>query len=295
MKVPVSPFLTAPSDAVRHGEWLLATADGDAPLPKELTHWDYQSTLELMAPVSVDRRLVTTACDLQWASGLEVIVMARSNHTNAEVLAARLEVPQADIFDLAVELRLPGDELGGRLTLETLLVVTDPLPTSRLAPQAPGSIVWRESHWADLEGVGTQFPTDTIDFSIAGLDPRAGWKFKIDLSDPETRFMSAARLTLNSGHPAIGRLLAGAKDEGTEQLLRTLHWDVTRQLVQAALSSEAVISSELEPDGTSVTAVLRNLLGRIWPIHSPATLANWMQGDRERLEVHLQHFSGLLK
>ncbi len=295
MKVPVAPFLTAPPMAVRHGEWLLSTPEGDEPLPKELSHWDYQSTLELVAPVSVDRRLVTSACDLQWSSGLEVIVMARSNHTNAEVLAARLELPQTDIFDLAVELRLPGDELGGRLTLETLLVASEPLPISRLAPQTPGAIIWRESRWTDLEGVGTQFPTDTMDFGSVGLDPKAGWKLRIDLTDSDARFMSAARLTLNSGHPAIGRLLAGAKDDGTAQLLRTLHWDVTRQMVQAALSSDAVIDAEVDPEGTSVAAVLRNLLGRIWPTHSAATLAAWMQMDPDRIEVHLQHFSRLLK
>ena len=140
-------------------------------------------------------------------------------------------------FDLAVDIQLNGAALGGRLTLETLLVVTAPRPLDRLAPQHPGSIIWRDSSWTDLEGVGTQFPTDTLDFKAVGLDPDAGWQFRIDLSDPEARFMSSARLTLNSGHAAIVRLLAGAKDEGTEQLLRTLNWDVTRQMVLRGLGS----------------------------------------------------------
>lgn len=295
MRVPVSPFLTPPPTAIRHGEWRLATPEGDAPLPREMPHWDYQMSLELAAPVSVDRSAVTAACDLEWASGLEVIVMARSNHTNAEVLAARMEVPLNEIFDLAVELRLDGAELGGRLTLETLLVVSDPRPTSGLAPHTPGSIIWRESRWTDLEGVGTQFPTDTMDFGAVGMDPNAGWQFKLDLTDPEARFMSAARLTLNAAHPAIARVLAGAKDDGTSQLLRTLNWDVTRQMVQAALLSDTVTEAEIDPEGTSVTAVLRNLLGRIWPAQSPATLRGWLQTDPERIEVHLQHVSRLLK
>jgi hypothetical protein len=170
-----------------------------------------------------------------------------------------------------------------------LLVVTEPTPLDRLEPQHRVSIVWRISHRTDLEGVGTQFPTDTIDFAAAGLDPDAGWQFRIDLSDPDARFMSAARLTLNSGHPAIVRLLAGAKDPGTEQLLRTLNWDITRQMVLAGLDCDDVMGLDIDPDATSVAAVLRNLLDRIWPTVSTATLRQWRHTDPSRIEIHLQH------
>lgn len=295
MKRPVVPFLTPPETAVSHGDWLLQVVDGDAPLPKEVPHWDYQTTLELAAPVSVDRRVVTEACHLDQESGLAVLVMAKSSHTNAEILAARLDLPMADTFDLAVELQLDGHELGGRLTLSTLLVVTEPKPRDRLAPQHPGSIVWRTSHWTDLEGVGTQFPTDTIDFTAAGWGPDAGWQFRIDLSDPDARFMAAARLTLNSGHPAIVRLLAGSKDAGTEQLLRTLNWDITRQMVYAGLDSDDVAGLDIDPDATSVAGVLRNLLGRIWPTVTTATLRQWRQTNPSRIETHLQHNAKLVK
>lgn len=295
MRRPIVPFRTPPLDAVSHGEWLLKSPNGDVPLPKEVPHWDYQTVLELVAPVSVDRRTVTEACRLDFDSGLAVLVMARSNHTNVEIVATRLDLPMAERFDLAVEITLAGAALGGRLTLETLLVVTVPRPRDRLAPQHPGSIIWRSNSWTDLEGVGTQFPTDTLDFSSVGLDPEAGWQFKIDLSDPDARFMSAARLTLNSGHAAIQRLLSGAKDEGTDQLLRTLHWDVTRQMVQAALEWDEVIGLEVDPETTTTAGVLRNLLGRIWPLDSPTTLQGWRKSDMARIEVHLQHHSRLLK
>ena len=294
MRRPIVPFLTPPPSAVSHGEWLLRSVDGDGPLPKEVPHWDYQTVLELAAPVSVDRTSVTDTCRLDRASGLAVLVLARSNHTNAELLAARLDLPMSETFDLAVELRLEGVELGGRLTLETLLVVTDPKPLDRRAPQHPGSIVWRRTHWTDLEGVGTQFPTDTLDFRTAGLDADAGWQFKIDLSDPAARFMSSARLTLNSGHAAMARLLTGAKDTGTEQLLRTLNWDVTRQMVQGALASDDVAGLDIDPEATSVAGVLRNLVGRIWPLESIATLRSWTRSDPARIEVHLQQHARLL-
>jgi hypothetical protein len=274
---------------------LLKTINGDAPLPKEVPHWDYQTDLELVAPVFVDRRAVIESCRLGFESGLAVLVVARSNHTNAEHLAARLDLPMSETFDLAVELHLEGATLGGRLTLETLVVVTEPYPLDRLAPQHPGSIIWRASSWTDLEGVGTQFPTDTLDFAAVGIDPEAGWQLKVDLTDPDSRFMSAVRLTLNSGHPAIALLLAGAKDDGTDQLLRTLNWDVTRQMVRAALECEDVQRIEVDYETTTVAGVLRNLLARIWPLETPSTLQHWYRNEPDRIEVHLQHNARLLK
>lgn len=296
MRRPIVPFLTPPEYAVSHGGWLLKSTegDGDVPLPKEVPHWDYQTTLELAAPVSVSRSEVAAGCHLAWDSGLAVLVMAKSSRTNAEVLARRLDVPMADNFDLAVDLRLPGAELGGRLTLSTLVVVTEPRPLDRLAPQQPGSIIWQTSHWTDLEGIGTQFPTDTVDFRSAGLGSHAGWQFRIDLSDPEARFMSSTRLTLNSGNPQIKQMLAGTKDPGTDQLLRTLRWDVTRQMVYAALDSDDVAGLDIDSEAVSTAGVLRNLLGRIWPTVSVATLRQWRRTDPARIEVHLQQNVGLV-
>lgn len=295
MRVPVVPFLTPPESAVSHGGWFLNTVDGDIALPNELEHWDYQTTLELAAPVSVDRRSVTEQCQLTYESGLTVLVLARSSHTNTELVGAKLDVPLSDTFDLAVELRLDGRELGGRLTLETLLVSTNPEPLGPLAPHYAGSILWRRIHWTNLEGVGTQFPTDTIDFTETGRDPRAGWELRIDLGDPDSRFMSVARLTLNSGHPAIGKLLRGEKDDGTDQLLRTLNWDIARQMVYLALQSEDVAALEPDPDALSVAGVLRNLLAALWPLESIVTLKHWLNHNPSRIEVHLQHKAGLLK
>jgi len=294
MRVPIVPFLTPPPSAISHGGWFLTTVDGDTPLPDEISHWDYQTVLELAAPVSVDRTVVTQSCQLEWDSGLAVLVMAKASHTNAEIVAQRLDVPTRDSFDLAVEVALDGAELGGRLTLETLLVVTDPKPLGPLAANQPGSILWRQRHWTELEGVGAQFPTDTADFSHMHRDPRAGWELRVDLTDPDARFMSAVRLTLNSGNAAISRLLKGEKDERTDQLLRTLNWDVTRQMAFLALETEEVAALEVDHEAVSVAGILRNLLAAIWPHESIVTLQRWKEIEPSRLEVHIQHHCGLM-
>lgn len=295
MKVPVSPFLTAPEDAVRHGGWHLSTSAGDSPLPAELDHWDYQTTLELSAPVFVDRAAVTKACGLATDSGLAVLVTAHSDFTRTEQRVCVLDIPQQDTFDLAVRVALPGEQLGGRLTLRTFLVASDPRPVSDLAPSHAGSIIWRTQQKTHLQGIGAQFPTDASDFSVTRPSQTgAAWELRVEMSDLDALFISAARLTLNSGCAPVQNLLEGRQDDQTEQLRRTLRWDVTRQLVDLALGTEEVITAEFDPDATSVGGVLRNVLAAVWPQESPTTIRSWWKNDPSRVELQLQSHCGLI-
>ncbi len=269
--------------------------NGESVLPTELSHWDYQTTLELAAPIAVDRLLVTKSCDLQSDTGLAVLVTAHSDHTRSEMPIAQIDVPMQERFDLPVQVSLSGQCLGGRLSLHSMLVVTDPRPTSELGPSMPGSIIWRAVHKTQLQGIGAQFPTDASDFSISRrLDSAAGWVLEVDTGDLESRFMAAARLTLNSSHPAIELLLQGHSSDGVAQLRRTLRWDVTRQLVLLALRFDEVVFADFDPEATSVGGVLRNLLGNVWPGESPITVRSWWENDPAKVELRIQSYSGLV-
>lgn len=295
MKVPVVPFLVPPTDAVSHGGWHVSTPDGERPLPPEIAYWDYQTTLDLVAAVSVDRTLISETCALAPDTGFEVLVTAHSDHTRTQRPVARIEVPLHDHFDLAVGFTLPGFELGGRLTLDTLLVVTDPKPTAKFAPSRPGSIIWSARQRTQLEGIGAQFPTDSADFTLTrGGRSAAGWELTIDASDPDALFMAAVRLTLNSGNPAIVKMMEGGRDERSAQLRRTLTWDVTRQLVLVALSLDEVVTADFDQGAVSVTGVLRNLLAAVWPKDDPIIVRNWLASNPPRIELTLQHHCGLL-
>jgi hypothetical protein len=89
------------------------------------------------------------------------------------------------------------------------------------------------------------------------------------MSDVDSLFMSAARLTLNAGNPTIKRLLDGANDEETTLLRRTLRWDVVRQMLILALSSDDVLAHDFDGSATSVAGVLRNLVSIVWPSEDP--------------------------
>jgi len=295
VKQPVAPFLLPPADAVSHGGWHLSGPEGDALLPDEMDHWDYQTTLNLNAAVSVDRALVTSSCELSDSSELGLVVTAHSTHTGVEERMAKVAIPEQDRYDLAVHVELPGENLGGRLTLRTTLVVLAPSPLGPLSPVLPGSILWTTEHRSYLQGTGAQFPTDASDFAQARLgSPNAGWDLYIDLTDPDALFMSAVRLTLNSGHPAIKRLLDGATDESTQQLERTLRWDVVRQMVMLGLETPEVLERDVSLDAESVAGILRNTLAQVWPQDDAEAVRGWFINDRARIERDLQHHCGLL-
>ena len=198
--------------------------------------------------------------------------------------------------DVTLTATVPGTTSGGRLSLETLLVVTEANPVNPLAPTRPGSILWRNVQHSHLQGIGTQFPTDAEDFTLTRPEiARAGWKLSIDTTDPDALFLTSVRLTLDTRHAAVAKLLSGSKDAETRQLQRMIDVDVTRQLVIAALASEEIVSLDVDWAAVSAGGVLRNLLQQLWPTgEDPQILRKWSLNDPTRIEAHLQHVRGLL-
>lgn len=296
MKFPVAPFLMPHDGSVTHQGWSHMTPSGTSALPFEMDHWDYQTEINIFASVSINVRQLTHQCRLGFDSKLGVIVLARSSSTNVQTVLTRAVVPDTEECDVPLAARIAGTELGGRLTIETMVVALEPLPTDPLAATRAGSILWKEAHHTHLQGVGTQFPTDAEDFTQTRPDiSRAGWILSLDSSDPDALFMSSVRLTLNSGHAAVRRLLAGTPDEQTRQLQRVIDVDVTRQLVSAALNSEDIMDLDVDWEAISLGGILRNLIQQIWPTgEDTQTLRTWLLNDPSRIESDIQHARGIL-
>jgi hypothetical protein len=297
MKFDVAPFLQPHPAAIRHFGWELQSSAGLIPLPLEMDHWDYQTQLALTAKISLDLRKVTDDCGLDASSRFSLIAVAKSSKTPVETKVADVPVPAGqEICDVTLTAIVPGGTSGGRLSLETLLVVADAKPVTPLAPVRAGSILWRDVQHSHLQGIGTQFPTDAEDFGLTRSEvAKAGWKLSIDTSEPDALFLTSVRLTLNTRHAAVMKLLSGSKDAETRQLQRMIDFDVTRQLVNAALDAEEILSLDVDWEAVSVGGILRNLLQQLWPTgEDPQTLRSWYVNDRTRIETHLQHVRGIL-
>lgn len=295
MRATVPPYLQPSADTVDLAGWRIVDQSGDLPMPADIPHWDYQTTLALATAVSIGRDSVLEQCQLAPDTDLAVVVTARSDHTNAHGAVANIAVPQQARYDLAIEVQLPGHTLGGRLELTTYLVVTRPRPLGPLAPHRPGSILWRGRHRSHLEGSASRFPTDASDFRLTRpAEAHAGWHLHLDTADPGASFMSAARVTLNTAVPAIGRLLSGGQAAETKLLLRTLRWDVTRQLVLHALAWDDIEDGPADHESTTVAGVLRSLLAQIWPLDQPSTVRQRLRLNPELLELQIQHHARFL-
>jgi hypothetical protein len=294
MRVPVAPFRIAPDEYIRHGGWIAAYSSYTGPLPSEVDHWDYQAEFSVTAHIWLDRLSILEACRLDASSQLTLVVLVRSDTTRIERAVAVVRVPDVHMFDGQIECQLDSSELGGRLTLETLLTTTSPEPMDLLAPDQAGSILWRASSSTLLEGTGAQFPTDSSDFGISHpKDINAGWILEIDLSELDALFMASARLTLNSGIEAVKRMMEGSDDSEATRLRSVLRWDVMRQMVMLALSNDEIVHSDFDAEATSVAGVLRNVLSTVWPTDSPTTIRNWCRTDPSRIEARIQQRSGL--
>lgn len=297
MKFDVAPFLQPSPSAIRHSGWEQQSSAGTIPLPLEMEHWDYQTDLALTAKISLDLKRIADDCGLDAGSRFRLIALARSSKTPVETKVSDVPIPAGQgSRDVVLTAIVPGTTSGGRLSIETLLVVTDAKPVNALGPARPGSILWRDIQHSHLQGIGTQFPTDAEDFSLTRPEvAKAGWKLSVDTSEPEALFLTSVRLTLNTRHPAVTKLLAGNKDAETRQLQRTIDFDVTRQLVDAALASEEILGLDVDWDAVSVGGVLRNLLQQLWPTgEDPQTLHSWYLNDPARIETHVQHVRGIL-
>lgn len=289
MKIPVAPYLYPGPETVEHRGWSVRLADELVELPSEMKLWDYQSVIGLTFGIQIDRALLTRQCELGFDSELAVLAVASSTGTGIERKIVDIPIPLRDSYEITHEVDLESYDLGGRLTIETLVVVRRAVPLSELSPTEPGSILWRLRHSTHLEGIGGQFPTEAEDFALTRpMEAHAGWALKVDTSDLDALFNSSVRLTLNSGSSSVKSLLAGSQSQESKLLATMLDIDVTRQLVAAALSNEDIRRMEVDIDGTSIASVLRNLIFQLWPSKSTSVLYGWLRDSPERLETAIQ-------
>ncbi|YCK80832.1 hypothetical protein M1D89_17310 [Arthrobacter sp. D3-18] len=278
----------AKTEHVEFSGWFFAGDGRDVQLHDELEHWDYQATLQVNSRLALIRADLLSWCELGSSTKLACLVTAKSDKTRVEMLLARVEIPiTAESLNLKVA--IPGQEMGGRLTITTSVVVLDAHPLSAVSARRPGSVLWSTRTHTHLQGVGSQFPTYAESFSERYPDFRdASWFLQIETSDLEASFLSSVRLFLNADKTQVRRLLAGSKDTATQLLRRTIDTDVTRQLVHCALNLTEVMDAEVDFDELDLLHGLRNILQMIWPATDAKQLWNDYKRTPWKIEAKIQ-------
>jgi hypothetical protein len=294
MRSSAPPFLPAPRDAVRFTvPWQLQRGTGPVLLADDVPAWDYQATIALAAVLDVDVEAVRAACHLGHGSELHVVVTASSSATK---MRGPVAVASAEGGPVQLDVELMGHELGGRLLLDTVLVVSHVERTDALSPRAPGSILWRHPKSTWLEGESARFPTEVADLAAAPFfTPGALWFLDIRTDDLDTAALGSVRLVLNESHPLVTRLLAGDTSPETALTMSALRWDIARQLITTALESEEFVERDGIFDDETLGAMLAGVLAMHWPGESPRSLRQLRVVEPARFERELQDRSGLLR
>jgi len=231
----------------------------------ESVPWQPGLDLNLDSELWVDRRAAADILGFDPRGSTSAVVEWSSDSTRLRENCGRFEVDER--IDLSI--RLPGDRIGGRMTLRRRLVTTTTVDTDDpFAPSAPGALIWEDRVDFRVEGAGPQFPVITTSFEGAGLAGGAAWAVRVpvvsDLLDTSAFDEPASEhvcIRLNGDHPLALRIAAETPGDELAGLAQSqIACDLARGLIPVATSPEFTLGAHAPGTlGALVTTVLRHI------------------------------------
>ena len=236
----IIPFLVPPMDAVVCQPWMMKEPRQEG-LAAVFPEWDSATDLKLSRSVHLDYQRIWTSCSLATDDRVAVIAEWTSEGTSLRGTSAIEAIGYGDGGDRTISLQVRGGELGQALLLRTRLIL---LPgkgksESRLAPRLPGSILWKDEFRVALEGKGSRFPMEPIDFDqLSGVPREASWHLSWMPHEPELPLSATVRLCLNSRRESVIQAVGAQTPSAVQQTIRrVIFWDVGRRLVKGMLEN----------------------------------------------------------
>ncbi|MFE5894215.1 hypothetical protein ACFQ6E_35485 [Streptomyces sp. NPDC056462] len=187
-----------------------------------------------------------------------------------------------------VSISAESTQLGGFLTIETLIELAADLPTSvPFVATRAGSILWSDQMRLHLEGGAGLLPVAPVSFREAGLPAGSAWYVSMDGGDWQQAAMGSLLVLLNEDNPAVKQALEAAQSELSGMLWSVLEADIVADLVGRALDDDAFVDETPtdDPDGDLtmaglVRALVRTYLGR--PGESAEQAIKRLRDERRR-------------
>ncbi|MGW7435860.1 hypothetical protein [Streptomyces sp. NPDC054849] len=277
--------------------WRTGGATGQ-PLSAVLPAWDYSTDLHLARVVHLDLAGIREDCGLPESAPLRLCVRYWPSSSRLRYPAFQRELPAHSQQNVTViEVAASGGDLGGVVTIETLLELAEDVHTDQpFVPRRAGSILWNDQVRVHLEGTAGLLPTAPVSFTEAGLPHGAAWYVSMDGGDWQQAAMGSLLVLLNTDNAAIQRALESHDGEATALLWDTLGIDVVTDLVGRALDDEAFdedqTAAESEEELT-MAGLVRSLV-RIYlanPTETPAMaikrLRDERRGDPSRFRAYV--------
>lgn len=284
------PYRRAASATVSTEVWTIATDDDHIELPDALADWDYRMNLALRRSLTVDLDLLRQSTGLPDRAEFAVAVIWTATGSGLKSAAHRVPLigDGRRTVDLVADLH--GTQLGGLLTIDTVLVLSeycaDASPT---APRRAGSVLWSDQHVVRLQGDAPQFPMAVIDFSKTAFPEDAGWYMQIS-GDLDSATMGALLLLINERKRGLVDALqnAGKPKPIHRTLLSAVYADVARTMVAHALR-EPEFSMEKRYHDESLGATLQGLVSTLFPERGIEDLRRRSDENPNLFSTELQH------
>jgi hypothetical protein len=288
-RVESAPFLRIDPTAIDARPWVdVATG---RPVPATgMDGWDASVDLDLERHLRGDVRACRAGAGLGDAARIVCSATWHCPATTVRGFGSRIEMT-TDSQDLVLSLHVPGRELAGSLDVRTLILLlegdTDDPP---LSARVPGSVLWEDSHRVPLEGQGSRFPMEWLDFGSAGWLPAgAGWYLEWSADEPSAPALGSIRLYLNESHAAIRAAVSARPPDPEQQVIReTMQFDVARMLVLGALRADPEAWDTAGEEPGTVATVVNRLIRVVFPTETLPGLRNRYAVAPDRLEVRMQ-------
>ncbi|KFU76958.1 hypothetical protein SAMN04489729_4597 [Amycolatopsis lurida] len=260
------PYRTAPEDVVKAEEWTLQIDGDQMALPEALPDWDYQMRLDLRRAVRVDLSTLQSSTGLPATASLALVTVWAATGSGLRAPASRIPLTGTGTLSIDLAVDLDGRNLGGLLTLDTILVLADYCSDGApAAPRRAGSVLWSDRREVRLQGDAPQFPIAVVDFAKTSFPEDAAWHVQV-VGNLETATMGALLLLVNEKSTAAVKAFQNAATPRAidRVILSAVYTDVARTLVEHALLSSD-FDDENDFDDESLGATLQNLIGRLFP------------------------------
>jgi hypothetical protein len=243
----------------------------------------------------VDGVRARQACGLPADAELTLTVVWAASNSSLRGRAWQAPVPAGD-GELEIDFELPGEELGGRLDLETTLALRSIGSTqpSAAAPSRPGSVLWRDVQSVMLQGDAVLFPLSVVDFEYLPYPTGAAWHLELG-QDLDSQALGSILLLANKRREVVTAALERAADptDADRRVLSIIRSDVIRSLIERALVDDEFDLEAEYPIG-SVGALLAAVVRATFPDRSLEALRRDRDHEPILFTSRIQNATGLL-
>lgn len=285
------PYFQCPTERIEISEWLLRKADLLVVLADRLPGWDPAVSLSIETHCKFDLAEIREDCDLDKTAVLGAVVRWSSPGTGLRGIGGVINLTETAASEpVRLGVALEGKQLAERLHLSVSIILLEPgRHQGAFTPKTPGTILFEQKppKVVILEGDGSRFPMEIIDFDSTNYPEHAGWVLHWDPDDLDQSVLGDIRLYINSKHEQIKQAVTSESVEGYG-MREAIRWDLARTLIYGALQNSEFNAEPSRYEKGTVGAALNVLLNTYFPDRSLKELRHRSQ-QSQAFEPELQN------